>query len=185
MERILNHYLEKIERCLKPLPVSERIDIVKEIKSEMLELQNEGKKSEEIIDRLGNPKELAKAYLGDLITKDHTFSLTRVLAMIAYYSLASLSGIIVIPTLAICAPAFMVCGAICPVLGVIKMIDSLLNLGIPYADNIVVAQIGNPLIAFALCVVIGLGLYFAGRACWKLLVYYFKAVSKTKDRLSI
>ena len=31
MEKILNDYLEKIEKCLKPLPVSERVDIVKEI----------------------------------------------------------------------------------------------------------------------------------------------------------
>ncbi len=40
---ILNDYLEKIEKYLKPLPVSERVDIVKEIKSEMLELQGNGK----------------------------------------------------------------------------------------------------------------------------------------------
>lgn len=99
MEKILNNYLEKIEKYLKPLPVSERVDIVKEIKSEMLELQNEGKTSEEIIDRLGAPKELAKAYLGDLITKEKTISLTKVLAMIAYYSIASLSGIFVITEL--------------------------------------------------------------------------------------
>ena len=51
MERILNSYLEKIEKYLKPLPVSERVDIVKEIKSEMFELENEGRTSEEIIDR--------------------------------------------------------------------------------------------------------------------------------------
>lgn len=28
MEKILNDYLEKIERYLKPLPISERVDIV-------------------------------------------------------------------------------------------------------------------------------------------------------------
>ena len=111
--------------------------------------------------------------------------MTKVLAMIAYYSLASLSGIIVIPTLIICAPVFIICGAVCPILGVIKMLDSLLKLGIPYAENIVVAGIENPFIAFLLCVAIGLGLLLAGRACWKLLLSYFKVVSKTKDCLSI
>lgn len=30
MEKSLNDYLEKIEKNLKPLPVSERVDIVKE-----------------------------------------------------------------------------------------------------------------------------------------------------------
>lgn len=39
LEKSLNEYLEKIEKYLKPLIVSERVDIVKEIKSEMLELQ--------------------------------------------------------------------------------------------------------------------------------------------------
>lgn len=64
LEKSLNEYLEKIEKYLKPMIVSERVDIVKEIKSEMLELQNNGISTEQIIDRLGNPKELAKAYLG-------------------------------------------------------------------------------------------------------------------------
>ena len=34
LEKSLNEYLEKIEKYLKPLIVSERVDIVKEIKSE-------------------------------------------------------------------------------------------------------------------------------------------------------
>ena len=38
LEKSLNEYLEKIEKYLKLLIVSERVDIVKEIKSEMLEL---------------------------------------------------------------------------------------------------------------------------------------------------
>lgn len=134
MEKILNDYLEKIEKYLKPLPVSERVDIVKEIKSEILELQGDGKTSKEIIERLGNPKELAKAYLGDLIAKSSSFSWNRVLAICAYYSLASLSGLIVIPVLAICAPVFIVCAIATPILGAVKLIDALLNLGIPYAS---------------------------------------------------
>ena len=59
MEKILNDYLEKVEKHLKPLPLSERVDIVKEIQSEISELQRNGKNAEEIIERLGNPKELA------------------------------------------------------------------------------------------------------------------------------
>ena len=48
MEKILNDYLEKIERYLKPLPISERVDIVKEIQSEIFELQSNGKNAKEI-----------------------------------------------------------------------------------------------------------------------------------------
>ena len=37
MDHLLNNYLEKIDRHLKPMAASERIDIVAEIKSEMSE----------------------------------------------------------------------------------------------------------------------------------------------------
>ena len=157
MEKILNDYLEKVEKYLKPLPVSERVDIVKEIKSEILELQGNGKAAGEIIERLGNPKELAKAYLGDLIAKSNTFNWNRVLAICAYYSLASLSGLFVIPVLAICAPVFIVCAIATPILGAVKLIDALLNLGIPYASYIGISGIENPAIVFILSIVMGVG----------------------------
>ena len=185
MEKILNDYLEKIETYLKPLPASERVDIVKEIKSGILELQGEGKTSEEIMERLGNPKELAKAYLGDLIAKHGSFSWNQALAICAYYSLASLSGLFVLPVLAICAPVFMLCGMATPILGAVKLIDALLNLGIPHARYIGISGIGNPAIVFLLSIVIGVGLYLIGRGGWKLLVHYVKGVGKVKRRLAI
>lgn len=184
MEKILNDYLEKIEKYLKPLPVSERVDIVKEIKSEMLELHGNGKKAEEIIERLGNPKELAKAYLGDVITKGNSFSWSRILAICAYYSLASVSGLFVIPVLVICSPVFILCAMATPILGVIKLIDTLLNLSIPYAKNIGISGVENPYIVFVLCVIIGVVFYLMGWGCWKLLVRYIKAIGYTKKRLS-
>lgn len=185
VEMILNDYLEKIEKNLKPLPVSERIDIVKEIKSEILELQGNGKTPEEIMERMGDPRELAKAYLGDLIAKGSSFSWNRILAICAYYSLASLSGLVVIPVLVICAPVFIVCGIAAPVLGAVKLMDALLNLGIPYAGCIGITGIENPAIVFVLSVVMGMVLYLMGRGCWKLLVYYIKGVSRAKRFLSI
>lgn len=185
MEKSLNDYLEKIEKNLKPLPVSERVDIVKEIKSEILELQGDGKTPEEILERMGNPKELAKAYLGDLIAKSSSFSWSRMLAICAYYSLAGLSGMIVIPVLVICAPVFIACGIAAPVLGAVKLIDTLLHLGIPYAGCIGISGIENPAIVFVLNIVMGVALYLAGRGCWKLLVYYIKGVSQAKRFLSI
>lgn len=64
MNKKLEDYLDTIDHYLKPMPASERIDIVNEIKSELseLELQND-LTADEIIDKMGNPKELAKAYL--------------------------------------------------------------------------------------------------------------------------
>ena len=84
MDKQWNLYLEQVERHLKPLPVSERVDIVQEIKSQILELQQAGKTDREIGERLGDPRALARAYLGDLITEKNTFSWGRVLALCAY-----------------------------------------------------------------------------------------------------
>ena len=180
MEKTLNSYLEKIERHLKPLPISERVDIVKEIQSQIFELQSNGKKPEEIIERLGNPKELARAYLGDLIAKNTAFTWAKALAMFAYYSLASLSGLIIIPTLAICAPVFILCGIAVPIFGAIKLIDHLLNLGIPFAQHIGVSGINGPVSIFICCIVIGVVLFLIGCGCWKLLIYYMNGMSKIR-----
>ena len=185
MEKNLNDYLDKVEKYLKPLPISERVDIVKEIKSEILELQSDGKTAEQITGRLGNPKELAKAYLGDLIAKNDSFSWNRVLAICAYYSLASLSGLIVIPVLAICSPVFIICAIATPIMGFVKLIDALLNLGITCANYIGISGIENPVAVFIISIVMGVILYHIGRGCWKLLVYYIKGVSKAKQHLSI
>lgn len=38
MDRLLENYLEQIDRHLRPMPASEWVDIVQEIKSELLEL---------------------------------------------------------------------------------------------------------------------------------------------------
>lgn len=185
MEKTLNDYLETIEKYLKPLPVSERVDIVKEIKSEFLELQGNGKTAEEIMERLGSPKELAKAYLGDLIEKSSPFSWNRALAICAFYSLTGLSGLFVMPVLAICAPVLIVCGIATPLLGAFKLVDAILNLGIPYARYIGISGIENPALVFILSIILGVAFYLIGRGCWKLLIYYIKGVSKAKQHLSI
>ena len=52
MDTALELYLEKIDRRLRPMPLSERADIVREIKSGMLELESLGLRPEEITARL-------------------------------------------------------------------------------------------------------------------------------------
>lgn len=188
MEKVLNDYLEKMEKYLKPVAVSERVDIIKEIKSEMQELQNNGVPAGKIIERLGEPKDLAKAYLGDLLSKESRFSWNRFLIVCAFYSLVGFSGMIVIPCLGIIAPAFIVCGIIAPVLGAVKMIDYLFSLHIPYVENIGIFLDGvvtfHPVVEFIISLVIGVLIYLAGRGAWKLLVLYCRKISKTAGRLS-
>ena len=113
MEKTLNNYLEQIDKYLKPLAVSERVDIVKEIQSEMLELQSNGVSPVQIIERLGNPKELAKAYLGESISKSNHFNWRKLSAVIAFYSLAGLSGMFILPFTSICGITFMFAAILC------------------------------------------------------------------------
>lgn len=184
MEKRLNEYLEQVEKYLKPLPVSERVDIVQEIKSEMQELQAAGQTPEQILARLGEPKEMARAYLGDLIAQGSGFSMGRVLALCAFYSAAGLSGLVVIPTLVICAPVFLLCGVLTPLLGALKAVDAALGLHIPYVQYIGVAGVQNPLLVFVLCLLTGLALCTLGYGCWKLLVAYVKSVSHVNRTLN-
>lgn len=189
MEKVLNDYLDKMEKYLKPVAVSERVDIIREIKSEMQELQSNGVPAEKIIERLGNPKDLAKAYLGNLLSEESRFSWNRFLIVCAFYSLVGFSGMVIIPCLGIIAPVFIFCGIITPILGALKMIDYIFALNIPYAKNIGIFLEGiaefNPIIEFIISLIIGVLIYWAGRGAWKLLVLYCKKISKTASRLSL
>ena len=142
MNQSLEKYLTAVDRHLKPLPVSERADIVKEIKSTMLELESEQMSSKQILDRLGNPKDLAKAYLKDLLVKEKRCSVKRFLILWAFYTAAGFSGMIVIPVLAVIAPVFLLCAIAAPVLGAVKMFDYLLNLQIPFIQNMQIVFYG-------------------------------------------
>lgn len=189
MNAELEKYLDTIDRHLKPLPTSERIDIVKEIKGSIIEMQHDNLPTNQILERLGPPKDLARAYLGDLLANETGFGWNRFLTVCAFYSIVGFSGMFVIPTLAIIAPTFIACGFLLPILGAIKMIDYIFNLGLPYIQHIGIVFSGiiemNPIIEFILSIIFAVLLYRGGRATWKLLVRYCQKVSRTKKDLSI
>ena len=64
MDKVLENYLDQVDRHLRPMQASERADIIQEIRSGMLELAAAGLDAAQICQRLGGPKELAAAYLG-------------------------------------------------------------------------------------------------------------------------
>lgn len=185
MDARLEKYLDRVDRYLKPLPPSERIDIVKEIKGSILEMENEGFSVEDILERLGNPKEMARAYLGDLLTGKRGFSWNRLLLVCAFYGLAGFSGMIVIPVLGIIAPTFIFCGAVVPVAGLVKYVGALFGYDLPY----VIFQLGDytmsPALGLLWSVVAGAVLLFLGKGAWELLLRYIKVVSRTKRNLSV
>ena len=180
MEQALDAYLDRIDRHLRPMPVSERADIIREIKSEMLELEAQGVPPEEIIDRLGNPREMAAGYLSDAIVKNPRFSWKRLGTLAAFYSLAGLGGMIVLPATSITAVAFMVFGAVAPAAGLLHFLASLVGIDVPW----VMLQFGSwsapPAVAFPVSVAVGLLLLLAGRGLWKVTVRFVRMLGRTR-----
>lgn len=189
MDAKLEKYLDTIDKHLKPLPASERVDIVKEVKASMQKMQAEGLTSDAILTRLGDAKDLARAYLGDLLAESSGFSWRRFLIVCSFYSLVGFSGMILIPCLAIMAPVFIACGIFCPLAGAAKLLNDLLSQGIPWLEDVGVfvgygAPLG-PVASFIILLIVGVLCILVGRLCWKALVAYCKKVAQVKRRLSI
>lgn len=183
MEKMLDEYLGRIEKYLKPMAVSERIDIVKEIKSEMLELRSNGFSSEQIIERLGDPKELAKAYLGDTIARSSGFSWRKLIAVIAFYSLAGVGVMIILPVTSICGIAFMISGAICPITGIIKFAGYLLGFEITEISFNIGAYTASAIEYLPISILTGVILFIIGKLLWKLTIMLVRFMSKGRAKL--
>ena len=94
----------------------------------------------------------------------------------------------VIPVLVIVAPTFILCGVASAVLGIIKLVDYLLHLNIPYVDYIGF-QFGNtalsPIPVFILSLITGIILFLLGRGAWKLLVLCQEKVQIKYNQFSL
>ncbi len=183
MDKIMNDYLEKIDSYLRPLPVSDRVDIVKEIKSEMLELEMKKELTpEQILEKLGSPKALATAYLGDSISGTKAFSLRRFAIVTAFYSLTGISGMFVLPVTTVLAAGLTLCGVLTPLAALIKLAGHAIGYDLPYVSFQFGSYTLNPIAAFPVSIVTGLLLFFAGKGCWKLTLKYIQAVSAIKGK---
>lgn len=179
MNNCLNEYLNKIDIYLKPMQAGERADIINEIKSEMVELETQGKLSpEQITERLGDPKELAKAYLGDAISKNSGFSFRKLCAVVAFYSFAGVGGLFVLPLTSVLGVGFMLCGVIAPIAGLIKVLGYVVGIDVPWVSFQFGAHVLHPVPAFLLAVVLGVLLFAAGMGFWKITLKYICVISR-------
>lgn len=179
MEKELEQYLLTVEQSLKSLPASERIDIVKELKSYMEELQQKDKKSSlEIIEGLGSPKELARGYLGNAITKNTSFNIRKFLMILSFWGAMGLFHIWFIPAGLMIAAALIFAGIISPIAGLIKAIGFLLHIDISF----IVFQIGDvvlhPFLGLFISIILGGLLYFLGKRTWGLVIRYIQSINK-------
>ena len=183
MDRELELYLAAVEKYLKNMPVSERIDVIKELKSYIEELQlNNASNAKEILARLGSPKELAAGYLGDKIEMGRSFNFKKLLMVFSFYSLVSLSGMFIVPCGTVLAGGLVLCGILGPILASIKLVGLFLGFDLPiemrFNDYIV-----PPLLAFPITIITGILLILLGRIVWKAVIGYIRRVSITKRTL--
>ena len=182
MDQVLDAYLDRIDRHLRPKPASERVDIVQEIRSELLELEAQGLSPQAITARLGEPRELAMAYLSDAIMKNPRFSWRRLGSVAAFYSLAGLGGLIVLPATSITAVAFLICGAAVPAMCLLKLLGSLVGIEMPW----IAVQFGTwtapPAAAFLVSVGVGLLLLLAGMWLWRFTIRFIRTLAQNRPR---
>ena len=181
MDKELELFLKTVEGYLKRLPISERIDIIKELKSGIEEMQSSGEMSTtEILERLGSPKELAAGYVGDRIGQGGAFNLKKLLMVISFYSLTSLSGMFVVPCGAVLAGGFVLCGAISPIAGLVKSVGYLFGVDVPFVSVQFGSFVPHPLLSFPIMLVTGVLLLLLGWLIWKAVLKYIRRVSAVK-----
>lgn len=184
MDKTLNDYLEKVDKYLKPMKVTDRMDIIKEIESDMAELREHGGLSaNEIIDRLGEPKKLAQAYLGETITETKGMSFRKLGAMIAFYSMAGLGGIIILPVTGITSIALILSGILCPLCGLVKLLASFVGYDIPFIGFQLVSFSASPALTLILSIIVGLVFAAIGWGLWLVTKAYIRAVSAGSEKI--
>lgn len=183
MDKLLSDYLHEIEKHLRPIPSSERIDIIQEIKSEIMELQKENIDTEQILARLGNPKELAKAYLSELISNSNKFSLRKLSAVVAFYSLAGFSGIFVLPITSISGVTFLTCSVLCPIAGIIKFAAHFLGYEIEEIQFVIGSFSADAVTLLPISILMGAIFLAIGMLLWRLTVILVKSMSKVKTEI--
>ena len=183
MNDFMEKYLGEVDRRLRRLPVAERVDIVNELKSEIAELAAEGLSPSEIEARLGSAKDLAAGYLSEAIAKSPRFSWRKLGLVTAFYSYAGLGGIIILPVTSICAAAFLLCGAVCPIIGAVNLVCELAGIDLPWVMFQIGGWTAGPALGFVLATVTGAVLIALGIACWKATVAFIKSVSGAKKKL--
>lgn len=130
----LEKYLSQVDRYLKYIPVSEKTDILSELKSSFYERIKSGQSSEEIIAEMPSSKELAENYINDSFVKTNKLSFRTLCKYILFFSYSSLIWLAVIPTLFTLAIGFLLSGVISFAAGIMGLLKGFIN--ISFLDKI-------------------------------------------------
>ena len=128
----LEKYLYQVDRRLRHMSVTEKTDILSELKNSFYE--RNGQTEDEIIAEMESPKSLAMSYLGESITRYDSFSWKNFMMVLGFYFYASLVGAIIIPILAVLAVAFFFSSGISILAGVLGMLKGVVH--IPLVEDL-------------------------------------------------
>lgn len=179
MDRKLIEYLNKVDHYLKPMNSNDRTDIVKEIESEIIELQNAGIETGKILERLGKPKDLAVAYLSDSIVSGK-LNFQKLGTLVAFYSLTGIAGLFVLPVTSISAIAFMASGIAMPIAGIIKFVAHLVGIEIPQIGITFGSFTVEAVAVLPISILLGVLTFGVGFLAWKLTIAIVKGIGKSR-----
>lgn len=188
MEKELNYklesYLKKVDDQLNFIPVSDKADILSELKNTFYERLLDGQTEEEILNEMESPRELALSYMSESITKDQKFTWRKSLKLFTVYSAMFFSSISIIPTLAALSFGFFISSGLCILVGVIGLLRGVFSISLFYELKFQFFSHeleGFPALITGLILAVIFGLL--GMVCWKGVVRTVKFLQKQQRNL--
>ena len=188
MEKELNYklesYLKKVDDQLNFIPVSDKADILSELKNTFYERLLDGQTEEEILNEMESPRELALSYMSESITKDQKFTWGKSLKVFTVYSAMFFSSISIIPTLAALSFGFFISSGLCILVGVIGLLRGIFSISLFYELKFHFFSHeleGFPALIAGLILAVIFGLL--GMVCWKGVVRTVKFLQKQQRNL--
>ena len=188
MEKELNYklesYLKKVDDQLNFIPVSDKADILSELKNTFYERLLDGQTEEEILNEMESPRELALSYMSESITKDQKFTWRKSLKVFTVYSAMFFSSISIIPTLAALSFGFFISSGLCILVGVIGLLRGVFSISLFYELKFQFFSHeleGFPALITGLLLAVIFGLL--GMVCWKGVVRTVKFLQKQQRNL--
>lgn len=180
----LEKYLLQVDKNLKYMSISEKTDILSELKNSFYERLNNGQSAEYIISQMESPKDLAFSYMCDSIVKSKDFSFKNLLMAIGFYSYASLAWISLIPTLAILSISFFFSSGISVLAGVMGLFKGIIH--IKPIDEMKFIFFGFELKGFLALIaglILALLFFIIGILFWKATIVTIKFLQNKKWKL--
>ncbi|MDU7163876.1 MAG: DUF1700 domain-containing protein [Anaerococcus vaginalis] len=180
----LEKYLLQVDKNLKYMSISEKTDILSELKNSFYERLNNGQSAEYIISKMESPKDLAFSYMSDSIVKSKDFSFKNLIMAIGFYSYASLAWISLIPTLAILSISFFFSSGISVLAGVMGLFKGIIH--IKPIDEMKFIFFGFELKGFSALIaglILALLFFIIGILFWKATIITIKFLQNKKWKL--